>query len=191
MLAHSAYEQERQKNIQRNKERLKELGLLKENEALSDVVSFLAREDQRNRAVSKGIFQNQKREQGSPIKKPQEPKKRYSAAKTFKKDLNQATGTGPLRASRRVRGEKPEFATQVLDKVLADAAQNAANQVIKKELKLLKTFEDVLSQMPSKMPKNLNLPMTLPSIGTTVWELGSLVTDGTRDLYWSSAGVRP
>ena len=133
---------------------------------------------------------NQKYEPGSsPIKKPQDSKKRYSASKTFKKDLTQASGTGPMRASRRVRGEAPEFATEALDKVLLDSSNDSsAHQNLQKELKQLKSFDDTLAQMPSKMPKNLNLPMTLASIGTTVWELGSLV-DESRDLYWSSAGV--
>ena len=39
----SAYELERLKNIQRNKERLKELGLLDANESVSDVVSLYTR----------------------------------------------------------------------------------------------------------------------------------------------------
>jgi hypothetical protein len=43
--------------------------------------------------------------------------------------------------------------------------------------------------MIDSIPDNVGVPVTLRSIGTTIWELGKLHTGKGRSLAWSSRGV--
>ncbi len=80
-----------------------------------------------------------------------------------------------MRVSKRQRGIKPETRDDTSDETLLIA--------------LPKVLIDIVPPKPLRMPYNLCLPLTLASIGVTIWDLGRFVQGETRSAYWSSAGV--
>lgn len=105
-----------------------------------------------------------------------EAKKRYLAARSIQpKDVSAV----PARVSKRQRGIAPE-------KTVGDKAELPV-MIIPREIRSIATQ----SPQISSLPLNTCLPLTLASIGVTIWELGTFVEGEERGAYWSSAGVRP
>jgi hypothetical protein len=81
-----------------------------------------------------------------------------------------------MRVSKRQRGIKAETRDDTSDETLPIA--------------LPKVVIDIVPPKPLRLPSNLYLPLTLASIGVTIWDLGRFVQGEARSAYWSSAGVR-
>ena len=102
--------------------------------------------------------------------------RRYSAAKSRRLDE-----LPPARLSLRQRGRAPDLRENTVQ-------LEEAPVPIPKPLRPI--FVN-LADLPAHMPPQIYLPLTLASIGVTILELGSLMTDPKlRPAYWSKKGVR-
>ncbi|KAI8098778.1 uncharacterized protein BX664DRAFT_319578 [Halteromyces radiatus] len=86
------------------------------------------------------------------------------------------------RSSRRLKGEAPEE-TVDLEEVLdqQDRIRQAAQ---------LRKLENSREQDDALLPRNIHVPFTLASIGTTIWDLGEIYTGEHRSKYWSTHGCK-
>ncbi|KAG0749443.1 hypothetical protein G6F57_002255 [Rhizopus arrhizus] len=109
-----------------------------------------------------------------------EPNQRQT--KKSKKRYNRAPPKpkAPVRLSRRIRGQTPEEITD-LSEVVDENDRVRQLEIAEKEIEQ----EDTLS-----LSKNIHVPLTLRSIGTTIWSLGELNTGKGRSKAWSSRGCK-
>ncbi|KAI9247167.1 hypothetical protein BDA99DRAFT_526270 [Phascolomyces articulosus] len=100
------------------------------------------------------------------------PRNSYSAPKPVLK---------PTRLSRRLKGEEPDD-TVDLEEILD---QNDKMRQVSVDPLPTKT-----KQEESFAPDSVSTPITLLSIGTTIWELGHLNAGKNRSKWWSGRGCR-
>ncbi|KAG0166687.1 hypothetical protein DFQ28_006964 [Apophysomyces sp. BC1034] len=91
---------------------------------------------------------------------------------------------GPTRISRRIKGEEPEKIAD-LEEILDqdDRARQIAINLVEERRNMSLTNKE-------ELPKNIYVPLTLTSIGTTILSLGEIYTGKGRTKYWSSRGCR-
>ncbi|GAA5804638.1 hypothetical protein HPULCUR_010140 [Helicostylum pulchrum] len=88
----------------------------------------------------------------------------------------------PTRSSRRSRGESPEDFSE-LSEIVDDNDRIRQLEVIEKRK------EEEQTQILN-LPEEIYVPVTLRSIGTTIWALGELNTGKGRSRAWSSRGCK-
>ncbi|RCH92425.1 hypothetical protein CU097_010072 [Rhizopus azygosporus] len=88
----------------------------------------------------------------------------------------------PVRLSRRIRGETPEEITE-LDEIVNDN-----DRVRQLDIAERPNEADKDDSLPAV--ENIYVPLTLRSIGTTIWSLGALNTGKGRSKSWSSRGCK-
>ncbi|KAI7898483.1 uncharacterized protein BX663DRAFT_524909, partial [Cokeromyces recurvatus] len=87
----------------------------------------------------------------------------------------------PTRLSRRIRGETPEEITE-LSAIVDDHDRIRQLSV--------PTATVEVADIEHSLPDEIYVPLTLRSIGTTIWELGELNTGKGRSKSWSSRGCK-
>ncbi|KAI7877596.1 hypothetical protein K492DRAFT_150315, partial [Lichtheimia hyalospora FSU 10163] len=87
----------------------------------------------------------------------------------------------PMRTSRRLKGEQPDDTVDIE----AFLDQNDKMRQAAIALKVQSSEEQ-----QSYDPHVISAPVTLVSIGTTIWSLGELYTGKGRSKYWSGRGCR-
>ncbi|CEG82976.1 hypothetical protein RMATCC62417_16961 [Rhizopus microsporus] len=88
----------------------------------------------------------------------------------------------PVRLSRRIRGETPEEITE-LDEIVDEN-----DRVRQLDIAERPNEADKDDSLPTF--ENIYVPLTLRSIGTTIWSLGTLNTGKGRSKSWSSRGCK-
>ncbi|KAJ3268382.1 hypothetical protein HK104_005386, partial [Borealophlyctis nickersoniae] len=163
----SEYELERQRNIERNKEVLRSLGLMSDSLAEKPVV------------------------QSEPKAKEPAKKRAFSAGRAL---TRAKIGKPPpvVRTSRRIKGDAPELTTaeSIAQIDLLESLTSSRTPLSSVQLPVsLPSIDEPSIPLTTKLgsaPINLCLPLTLTSIRVTIWEFGRLVTDPERaGLYWS------
>ncbi|KAI8061795.1 hypothetical protein BC940DRAFT_309776 [Gongronella butleri] len=154
------YESQRRKQIEENKALLKQLGLAKDNG--SSEINELIRQSHGDGASKK--------------------RKMYANSKAATRVS--APPAMRSRLSRRLRGEAPDESVDLTE--LMDERDRVVQLAAETKLKRAREREEERRTLP----KNVSVPFTLASIGTTIWEVGSIYTGEDRDLYWSSSGCR-
>ncbi|KAI9593158.1 hypothetical protein BDF19DRAFT_467314 [Syncephalis fuscata] len=162
----SDFERQRVENIQRNEELLAQLGLSKKETIKAD------NDHSVNKTSSRSI-----RRRVLPI----------------------AAVLKPSRASKRLRGEAPLLKPLSNPEDLVEKRQIAAELEDKENEndkndenddawnKLSRGFKWHLSfRYKSMIPRCISAPLTLWSIGTTIWDIGHLVTDERKLQFWSN-----
>ncbi|KAI8889467.1 hypothetical protein K501DRAFT_208490 [Backusella circina FSU 941] len=95
-----------------------------------------------------------------------------------------STAPTPTRLSRRLRGEIPEDITELEDLV------DDNDRIRQQEMAQVKSEKTKYEEMLTSSIDSVSVPVTLRSIGTTIWSLGKLNTDTGRSKSWSSRGCR-
>lgn len=165
----SDYEMRRQKNILDNQSLLQDLGLL-------DAIRKRAPIQEIEMSIGNSYKYGGK-------------KLRANHYKAKVKEINLEK-----RVSRRLLGQAPEDVTH-LEHILDDndKRRNIEISDLNKEFdsstsvwRGKKQHTGYLAEIP--VPKCVNIPLTLASIGTTIWELGKLERGTGRKKYWSGRG---
>ncbi|ORX54022.1 hypothetical protein DM01DRAFT_1335871, partial [Hesseltinella vesiculosa] len=160
-LGISDYEAHRQRQIEQNRQLLRELGLAKDNDDASPPLALLE--------IPKTEAPN--------ILMPKK-KNKYTGSKAATR-ISLPTSE---RKSRRLRGEQPDDTVELQD--LLDEQDRIRQAAMEAKLKRQRDEDAQI------LPDNVSVPLTLTSIGTTIWELGKLYTGDDRKKYWSSHGCR-
>lgn len=88
----------------------------------------------------------------------------------------------PKRVSRRARGESPEEFTELQD--ILDENDRV------RQLEIAERKQEEETTRLLNLPDEIHAPVTLRSIGTTIWALGELNTKKGRSKSWSSRGCK-
>ncbi|KAI9492490.1 hypothetical protein BDB00DRAFT_976966 [Zychaea mexicana] len=88
----------------------------------------------------------------------------------------------PTRLSKRLKGEQPDDTVDL--EAILDQNDKMRQVNVDPIISARKKEEE------SYAPDSVSAPVTLLSIGTTIWELGSLKTGKGRSQYWSGRGCR-
>ncbi|KAL1928644.1 hypothetical protein VTP01DRAFT_2430 [Rhizomucor pusillus] len=112
---------------------------------------------------------------------PPPPKKK--ARHAYKRPTAEVPA-GPTRMSRRLKGEAPDD-TVDLESILD---QNDKMRQVALEKVHSAAPKDAIEKRYA--PDSISVPLSLASIGTTIWELGELYTGPGRSKYWSGRGCR-
>ncbi|RUS18469.1 hypothetical protein BC937DRAFT_88739 [Endogone sp. FLAS-F59071] len=164
----SEYERKRRRNISENQQILRELGLTKH-----------------------GLVTEHKN-QPEPIWVSDKSKKKRVYPKVNERPISSTVS----RTSRRLKGEAP-VAMPSLDDVINEHDQPildltpsiAADTPHHDKRALWKGKKQTTGILEAyEVPDHIVMPLTLGSIGTTIWNTGSLITGENRKRYWSGRG---
>ncbi|RCH77896.1 hypothetical protein CU098_001130, partial [Rhizopus stolonifer] len=107
--------------------------------------------------------------------------KKKRRTQSYKKKTIIVSTKVPSRLSRRLRGEIPEENFELNDIV-------DENDRIK-QLEVAERIQNE-TKTEDELPTDISVPLTLRSIGTTIWSLGELVAGEGRSKAWSSRGCK-
>ncbi|KAI9336044.1 hypothetical protein BD770DRAFT_401856 [Pilaira anomala] len=110
-----------------------------------------------------------------------EPASKKARTKNYKRTYSKPPKV-PTRTSRRSRGESPEDYSE-LSEIVDDNDRVRQLEIVEKR----KEEEQIII---SNLPEEIHVPVTLRSIGTTIWALGELNTGKGRSKAWSSRGCK-